>query len=154
MSAGAVLVVSACMGGRLSQSGVGGRIGHATGRDILDAVPKILGSHGYTIYNSRRTDDSIYFETNWRNRAPFEDEADGGAEAARTRIIIRARRSSATLFTVRLEAQNQIMGVSHVTDPAGTSWSTMPATDAYKAYIGELSSEISLRVDAGSRRRG
>lgn len=149
-----VLLLSGCMGARLNQSNVERRIGHATSQDIIDTVPKILGGNGYTLFNTRRTDDTIYFETTWRNRVPFDDEAERGAEAARTRIILRARRSSATLFTVRLEAQNEVSGISDGAGPPGTGWSTIPATDDYKAYILELSTLIKLEVDAGSRRVG
>lgn len=151
LSAGAVLLFSACAGAQLNQSSVERRVGHATDVDIIDAVPKILRANGYTIYNNRRTDDMIYFETNWRNRVPFEDEEDQGVDDARTRIILRARRSSATLFTVRLEAQNQVRGTDL---PGGTGWSTIPATDDYKAYILDLSTLIKLEVDAGNRRIG
>jgi len=153
LSLGAVMLLPGCAGsGALRQGSVGHRVGHATGRDIVDEVPKILGGHGYAIYNTRRTDDTIYFETNWRNRAPFDDEAEGGAEQARTRIIVRARRSSESFFTVRLEAQNEVMGVITGGDPTGTDWSTMPATDAYRTYVRDLTNEITLAVDAGRRR--
>lgn len=131
---------------------MGHRVGHATSRDILEHVPRILGGHGYTIYNTRRTDDTIYLETNWRSRAPFEDEADRGAEQARTRIIVRARRSSESFFTVRLEAQNEVMGPIEGDDLLGRDWSIVPASDRYRSYVRELTSEIALAVDAGQRR--
>ena len=151
--AAAVLVYSACAGAQLSQSDIERTIGRATERDIVALVPETLQRHGYVIYNNRRTSDMLYFETNWRSRAPFEDEAAQGAYAARTRIIIRARRSSDMLFTLRLEAQNQVNGVPYASDSAGSGWSTIPATDLYREYVRELSSEIQLQVDAGQRRR-
>ena len=152
--AAAVPVCSGCGTARLSQSDVENRIGRATERDIVALVPEILQRHGYVIYNNRRTADMLYFETNWRSRAPFEDEAAQGADDARTRIIIRARKSSGMFFTLRLEAQNQVSGIPYASsDLVGSRWSTIPATDLYKEYVSELSSEIRMQVDSGQRRR-
>ena len=147
--AAVVPLCSACGTAQLSQSDVQNRIGRATERDIVVLVTETLQRHGYIIYNNRRSVDVLYFETNWKSRAPFEDEAAQGADGARTRIIIRARRASDMFFTLRLEAQNQVSGIPF----AASRWSTIPATDLYKEYVGELSSEIRLLVDAGSRRR-
>ena len=146
----AVPICSACGTAQLSQSNVENRIGRATERDIVVLVPETLQRHGYLIYNNRRTPDMLYFETNWRSRAPFEDEAAQGADGARTRIIIRARKASELFFNLRIEAQNQVSGIPFT----ASQWSTIPATDLYKAYVGDLSSEIRLLVDSGSRRRG
>ena len=147
--AAAVPLCSACGTAQLSQSDVQNRIGRATARDIVVLVTETLQRHGYIIYNNRRSVDVLYFETNWKSRAPFEDEAAQGADGARTRIIIRARRASDMFFTLRLEAQNQVSGIPYAT----SRWSTIPATDLYKEYVGELSSEIRLLVEAGRRRR-
>lgn len=149
----AVPVCSACAGARLSQSSVQDRIGRATERDIVALVPEILQRHGYVIYNNRRSDDVLYFETNWRSRAPFEDEAAQGADGARTRIIIRARRASEFFFTLTLEAQNQVSGIPFDSELAGSPWSTIPATDLYREYVAALTLEIQLQVDSGNRRR-
>lgn len=149
----AVPLFSACSSARLSHGAIERNIGHATYRDIALSVPDILRRYGYVIYTSRSTENQLYFETNWKPRAPFEDEAARGANAARTRIIVRARKSSSQFFTLRLQAQNEVSGVPNASDLAGTGWSTIPATEMYKAYVLELSTEIQLKVDTGMRVR-
>jgi hypothetical protein len=149
----ALVVGTACAGAQLDQSDVQSRIGRATERDIVALVPLTLERHGYIIYNNRRTSDMLYFETNWRARAPFDDEAAQGADGARTRIIIRARKSSELFFTLSLQAQNEVSGIPFATDVTGSDWSTIPATDEYREYVNALSSEIRMLVDAGQRRR-
>lgn len=147
------MVGSACASARLDQSDVQNQIGRATERDIVALVPLTLERHGYIIYNNRRTSDMLYFETNWRSRAPFDDEAAQGADGARTRIIIRARKASQHLFSLRLQAQNEVSGIPLASDVTVPGWSTIPATDQYREYVNELSSEIRMLVDAGQRRR-
>ncbi|MBI4539711.1 MAG: hypothetical protein HY704_09430 [Gemmatimonadetes bacterium] len=137
-----------------SQGGVEHTIGHASYHDISVQVPEVLRRYGYAIYNNVETGATLYIETNWMDRAPFEDEAKKGVDAARTRFIFRARKSGPATFTLRVHAENQVRGVPNTSDWAGTDWTTIPATEMYKAYVLELSTEIQLKVDAGLRTYG
>lgn len=141
-----------CVGPFSSDSNVLERsAGHASGPDIVTKIPQTLRRRSYTIHDSRRTGRTIYFETNWKSRQPFEDEADSGADLARTRIIVRARQSAGKLFALSIEAQNEVRGVPDAGDWAGESWSTIPATEMFRGYARELIEEIRLEVDAGLR---
>lgn len=155
LAAGALaLFLPACWAGSPHESAVETTVGRATFRDIALEVPKILGEHGYSIHESRRTRRTVTFETNWRYRAPFEDEADRGADAVRTRLHVEAWKSGGNAYTLRIRAENEVHGVPGASGPAGgTGWSTIPATDMYRAYIQELSMTIRLEVDAGVRVR-
>lgn len=149
---GAALLLGAC-GTSLADRGiVQETVGRATERDILVEVPDILGESGFVISERRTSGRRISFETEWMRRAPFEDEAALGAEEARTRVIVTARRSAANLYTVDVRADNQLRGVATQAF-AGTGWSSIPATDMNRDYIRQLALDIRLRIDAGVRIR-
>jgi hypothetical protein len=137
------------------QGSVEDTVARATYHDIVDEVPDILGTSGYTLHRRETTRRSIVFETDWRYRAPFADEADQGADQARTRLIVDARPSAGNVYAVRVRAENEVQGAMVATDPDGEeTWSTIPATDMYEAYARELFLRIRMRVDAGVRIRG
>jgi len=125
------------------------RIGRASSYDIMREVPAVLRLHGYAIYENRQTSSTLHIETGWQERAPFDDEADEGAENARTRFIARGRKAGPTVYTLTISAENQVRALS---DTVEAGWSTMPPTDAYLAYVREITTEIEMKVDAGLRR--
>lgn len=147
------LLAGGCVTSFANDSSVEQSIGRATMRDFVDEVPQVLGSNGYTIHRRRRTSRLLSFETNWMYRAPFEDEADRGASAARTRIFVSARISAGNIYSVRARAENEVRGVPGADDMAGTGWSRIPATEMYRAYARDLFLKIRLQVDAGVRIR-
>ena len=147
-----LLGVGACAGATLNRSAVESKIGRATFRDIVVEVPDIFGANGFSIHESRRTGHGVFFETNWRSRAPFEDEAARGAERARTRLVLDARKAGGRTYSLRIRAENEVRGVPGVSGPAaGSGWGTIPATEMYRAYVRDLFMQIKLQVDAGVR---
>lgn len=152
--AAAVLILGACASGSLNQSSVESTIGRATFRDVVVELPDIVGENGFSIRRTRRTARTVSFETSWRARAPFEDEAEQGAERARTRLFLMARKGGGNTYTLRVRADNQVRGVADATGLApGVAWSTIPATPMYRDYVRELFMQIKLQVDAGVRIR-
>lgn len=151
--AGAALLLSGCVASLANDSTVEATIGRATLRDFVSEVPEVLGTSGYTIHQRRQTSRLVTYETNWMYRAPFDDEADRGASAARTRLFVSARVSAGNIYAVRARAENEVRGVPGAGDLAGTGWSRIPATEMYEAYARELFLKIKLRVDAGVRIR-
>jgi len=149
---GAAFLLSACATSLASRGSVQETVGRATVRDILVEVPEILGESGFAIRERETTGNRIRFETEWRARAPFDDEAARGAEEARTRIIVSARESAATLYTVQVRADNEVKGASAVAFGA-PEWSRIPATDMYRDYVRQLALSIKLRINAGVRVR-
>lgn len=150
----AAFSLAAC-GGKASLASRGGvdeTIGRASYNDIVTEVPLALRRHGYAIYNNRETSRTLYIESSWQSRAPFEDEAALGASMARTRFIAQARRSGPKIYTLQISAENQVQGVAHVSgSQAPADWATIPPTEMYKTYVLEIMTEIKLKVDAGLR---
>lgn len=151
-AAALLLTLGACSGATLSHSAVESKIGRATFRDIVVEVPDIFGANGFSIHETRRTGNSVSFETDWRARAPFEDEAEQGADRARTRLLLDARRAGGRTYSLRIRAENEVRGVPGASGPvAGSRWGTIPATEMYRAYVRDLFMQIKLEVDAGVR---
>jgi hypothetical protein len=158
-SATAVLpFLAGCSGTLVNRGSVETTVGRATYHDILTEVPQALRRNGYAIYRNQETRSTIYIETGWQERAPFEDEAAKGVEYARTRFIARARNAGPSVFTLRISAENQVKGLQDSSgepmDWQTQDWATMPATEMYSAYVGEITMEIKLKVDAGLRTYG
>lgn len=154
----ALLAFGACGGSLANRGSVEATIGRATLHDVVTQVPEVLHRYGYAIYETRETSNTVYIETDWRGRAPFDDEVEAGSDFARTRFVVRARRGGAAFYTVRITAQNQIRledgGASMDPGAEGPAWTTIPATPMYDDYVSEIMLEIELNVDAGLRTRG
>jgi hypothetical protein len=153
-AATAALLLASC-GGSASLANRGNveqKIGRATYNDIMTEVPLALRRYGYAIYNNRETSRTLYIESSWQGRAPFDDEAALGANMARTRFIARARLAGPKIYTLQINAENQLQGVADVSGPQDSGgWATIPATEMYRAYVTEIMTEIKLKVDAGLR---
>ncbi|MBI3983342.1 MAG: aminopeptidase [Gemmatimonadetes bacterium] len=143
------VVLPACSRSLAHPGTIDHRIGRASFYDIMREVPAVLRLYGYAIYENRQTGSTLHIETGWQERAPFDDEADGGAEAARTRFIARGRKAGPTLYSLTISAENQVRALADTLD---TGWSAMPPTDMYMAYVREITTEIDMKVDAGLRR--
>ncbi|MCA9737438.1 MAG: hypothetical protein R3E98_17705 [Gemmatimonadota bacterium] len=149
-------LLGSCAGSLANRGQVETTVGRATFNDIMNEVPSILRRVGYAIYEVRETGSSLYIETGWQERVPFDDEAEAGADVARTRFVARARKVGPALYTLRVTAENEVHGVEPpeaLPDAAG-GWSTMPATGMYKAYVLDITTEIQMKVDAGLRTYG
>lgn len=158
--AAAALALTACGGSLAGRGSLERTIGRATYHDILTEVPAMLRRYEYAIYTTRETASTVYIETDWRNRAPFDDEVAAGADFARTRFVVRARRAAAAFYSLAIAAENQLhMGAPPdsvaVSEEVGVDgWTTRPATPMFEAYAGEIMTEIELKVDAGLRTHG
>ena len=151
---GAVLL-TACAGGIARLGTVDRTIGRATLHDIMEEVPYVLQQHGYAIYENRPTASTLYIETGWQDREPFDDEAKEGAEYARTRFIARGRKDGPATYSLTISAENQVMASadtgSRATPVSSSAWCTIRPTRMYQAYVREITTEIQMKVDAGVR---
>jgi hypothetical protein len=73
--------------------------------ELFRMLPRVLARHGYFVATSQQTTpDGFQFLTDWRVRPVYADESFEGAQQARTRLIIDARRRGTdyalTLFAV------------------------------------------------------
>ncbi|MDP2955090.1 MAG: hypothetical protein Q8N53_01600 [Longimicrobiales bacterium] len=152
LTAPALLLLSACGASLATQGRTEQVIGRASYYSIMTEIPEVLGNVGYTVYDKRETSSALYIETSWQERAPFEDEAAVGVEYARTRFIARAQKTTPQIFTLRLQAENQVRGRSDESwHQSVGDWSTSPPTEMYEAYMLDIFTEIKLRVAAGLR---
>lgn len=142
-----MLVMFGCGGGVLRGTEIRD-VGRGTEPDIASAVWEELANHGYVVSTYTETSTSLYWETSWLFRDPFEDETGSGVDRIRTRVKIRARRSASDLFLVTLRMENFATGLF-----AGDQWHPMPSTEAYKDHVRSLTDAIQIRIDAGMRTR-
>lgn len=151
-------VLTACSGVLAHLGTVDHTIGRASLHDIMIEVPEVLQRHGYAIYENRPTGSTLYIETGWQERAPFDDEVEEGIEYARTRFIARGRKAGPATYTLTISAENQVRAPAdsapEIAVRPATGWSTMAPTSMYKAYVQEITTEIEMKVAAGVRTYG
>lgn len=91
---------------------------------------------------------NLFYETRWRQRTPFADEAAMGAQAAETRLIVRARARSreSNVYTVSFMAENRL----RMKD--GT-WAAPELTDEFHAYVRPIADDLNRELIQGIRVR-
>jgi len=141
------LLLSGC-GASLGRGVLRNDLGRGTRRDITMFVREILYRYGYAIQEVRETSNTIYYETAWARREPFDDEAARGAEECRSRIIVEARKGGAEMYSVRLRAENTALVFQYPGE-----WRPMPATEMFREHVREISNAIRMEIDAGVRVR-
>ncbi len=125
-------------------------VGNATPRDVEQRTPRIIERYHYIVVRRETSERRMYFETDWRQRAPFEDEAARGISSARTRIIIRARQrggaaGSSNLMTVDLIMENLAL------DERSGEWRQGVVTDMFRAYAKEIADRLKDEYIRGIR---
>jgi hypothetical protein len=120
------------------------RTGHMTETDLYDRLPMILARYGYFILEHDRHDKTLIFETQWKDRPPFEDETVRGAVSARTRFRLRAVQSG-SMYSTWLEADNMI-------ETSRNAWIIMPIYDELREYMTGIATELRLELASGIRR--
>jgi hypothetical protein len=149
-------VFAVACGGALAELGtIDNTIGRASLHDIMTDIPDLLHKRGYAIYQTQSTGSTLYIETGWQERAPFDDEAKQRVDGARTRFIVRGRRTGPGMYQLVITAENQVKASDDSTlkgaiQVAG-GWSTMRPTEMYRAYVRDITGEIKMKVDAGIR---
>lgn len=147
-----VLMAAGCAGASLQRGILRHDVGRGSRGDIQSFIPETLIRHGYHIQQHRDTGTLIYYETAWLHREPFEDEVEACASECRSRIIVEARRRGGNLFSVTLRAENAVLAESSGLEPSGNAvWTPLPPTDRFREHVGELSTAIAMRIDAGVR---
>ena len=107
--------------------------------ELVTVLPRVLGRQGYFIIDTkRRSTDGIQFVTDWRVRPIFEEEAFSGAQQARTRLIVDARRRD-TRYYVTVYAE------SYLEDENG-AWRESGRSRAMQKHLDELSTAMALEV--------
>lgn len=119
-------------------------LGRSSFETIVQQVPRILNRYRFPLLRGENRETTIYFETEWKPRDPFEDESALGFAEASTRIIIEARRSGATLWRVRFTAENRLRR------PTSREWEVPPLTEMFSEYMArivqELERDLQMRI--------
>ncbi len=127
-------------------------IGVATDFDTADKTRRILSRLNFILVREERSVNEFYFETQWKDRHPFEDEREAGVVAARTRIIIRTRPKTATGFggaklnRIRLFAENEVQYAS------SHEWQRAAITPMLKEYLDDIVERIKIEFRSGMRK--
>ncbi len=115
------------------------RLGNASAQDVITFTEKILVRFSYTL-DRREIDNVIYYETTWRDRLPFDDEAALGITSARNKIIITTRpymRGETTpLLTV------EFTGITEVKFSNFIDWRKESPTEEATKYLSNISYEL------------
>jgi hypothetical protein len=115
------------------------RLGNASATDVINYTEKMFIRHSYSL-DRREIDNVIYYETNWRDRLPFDDEAAMGITTARNKIIITTRpymRGETTqLLTV------EFTGITEVKYGSFIDWRKESASTEATKYLSNISYEL------------
>jgi hypothetical protein len=116
------------------------RLGDVTVTDLARDLPHALGRLGFLLEcEERKTGRDLHFSTEWRQRAPFDDEVALGATAARTRLTLVARRNGVGYSTLHLYVENLL-------ELEVGTWRQVPATESFGRYAREIGSELRLAL--------
>lgn len=129
---------------QLGQASFNDRTGQVTESDLYLRLPRILARHGFYIRSGERVSQSLFFETEWRNRQLFPDEQSTGITAARTRLRFKASWTG-KFYSLRLMIDNEIQRGS------GPWIQGHPGRD-FLAYARGIAHEIRTEIASGMRR--
>lgn len=148
----AVLALTACSarGSAANAARFERSAGIGTAPDIQMRVDKIFRLHQFEIEREAEP-PTMYWETRWRNRAPFADEQALGVNVAQIRLIVRTAPRGSTspagqLYDVNLAIQTRVQTV------AGSDWSEAIATPQYREYAQRIYDDLKRELEIGVRR--
>jgi hypothetical protein len=148
-----LLALAACAssGGAGASADVTQQVGTAPRADANAKSRAILQRHQYVVQREEGTsgrETNMYLETQWRPRVPFDDERALGAEAAETRLIVRARPRvrDGDVYTVAMTVENRLR-------MADGSWVSPPATSEFTAYARNIADDLRRELVQGIRVR-
>ena len=126
-------------------------VGNATAIDVERKTRQVLERYHYELVRTETTRYSMYFETHWRQRAPFEDEEALGISAARSRIIVRGRSrtrgagGTTGLMVVEFTMENLVL------DEDSGQWRQVVVTNMFRAYAKEIANRLKDEFTSGIR---
>ncbi len=128
-------------------------VGVGTAADIDRKAREVLARYRFQVVRVQPPPD-VYYETEWLRRDPFDDERSAGAEAAQSRVIVRARQrglgisstSIANTFAIDVTVENMVRAAG------GADFRPAPLTPAFRAFAKKLTDELELELRSGLRR--
>jgi hypothetical protein len=112
-------------------------LGRTNTETMTQQVPRILNRYQYVLYRNEPRQAVWYFETEWRMREPFPDEAAAGFQQASTRIIIEAT-STGRQWRVEFQAENRFKRAP------GLEWEEAPMTPQFREHIQRVARELEV----------
>ncbi len=123
-------------------------------RNINEQTDKVLKKHQYLIERQEDNGGDMYFETRWKERSPYEDEATEGVVGGRSRVIVTARPTQKVLnyttgqrmFKTSIVIENQVK----LKDSA--HWEPFACSPKVMAQFKRISDDLKseLRFGAGN----
>lgn len=118
-------------------------LGEVDGDSLDRAVEGVLmEDRGFTLARRSRQFASLYYETGWMERDPFEGETSRGITGARSRVILRGRRTAAGAYRATLEAENQVR-----TDSL-PSWHSVSVGPSFQEWVDAMVGALQRRLDS------
>ncbi len=123
------------------------KLGLARPADLERVVFRMLDKHQYQIVRRTSSQEKIYYETEWRQRYPFEDEIKVGVASARSRIIITGRprdfggTGTYIVYRVRFIAENEV----RFSDTSG--YTRIPISERAKRYFRRIANDIKTELN-------
>jgi hypothetical protein len=126
-------------------------LGAATLFDLNQKTRQMFDRYQFQLIRVETSTDMTYYETEWKPRRPFDDEAEQGIAEARTRIIIQATPRTravmgADMSTVKMIAENQVRFENSV------EWQYGTITSMVRAYLKSFSDDLTMEFRTGMRR--
>lgn len=127
-------------------------LGTATSYDFKEKTQRLLMRYQYELVRFEETSDQIYYETEWKNRTPFDDELELGIVEGRTRFTINAHPrgrigvGGADLNVVRLFGENMVRY------EGSDEWLRVPMSKMLRAYFNKFAEELKLEFRTGIRK--
>lgn len=141
----AILAACASGGGGDSDTEYDRSLGRITYRTLAEGVDKIFRKYTIPIYRQEEQYATVYIESEWISREPFESEVAQGAVAARSRFVINGRRSSGPVFRTTITVENQVRTESY------PEWRALPVTSDFTDWAREIVSDLEAEVRTGIR---
>ena len=118
-------------------------VGEAEGTEFRDQVPRVLTRNSFEL-EDRNEPPSPRVRTGWLPRDPFPDEREVGADAARTRVVVRGipvRDSSKYLVTVLV--------LNEIRFTESTTWMEIEATPLFTEYADGITRALAAGIHGG-----
>ena len=145
-----LIVIGACASGRGGSALYRRDVGTASGLDALSIGRQIMDRYAYEI-ETLDTIPDIRVVTHWKQRRPFQDEAELGITAAESRMIISGRHRGQTemgsFYAVTVTLENRVRV------PSSPDWNESTNTPMFRAHADEITNEYRrLITNIGVRR--
>ena len=117
-------------------------LGSTTTRAIERRTSWVLERYAYILLKQEVSPTRVYLETLWQVRTPFADEAEAGASAAETRLIVRAGPLRGTSNSIMTNRPVWLVAENRVHMPGDSTGMPLANSDEFKAYIREIAAEL------------